>query len=46
MGKKQSLKERIIEVSWELFEEKGYEATTMNDIIEKALLLEREREFA
>ncbi len=26
MGKKQSLKERIIEVS-ELFEEKGYEAT-------------------
>ena len=36
MGKKQSLKERIIEVSWELFEEKGYEATTMNDIIEKA----------
>ena len=35
MGKKQSLKERIIEVSWELFEEKGYEATTMNDITRK-----------
>ncbi len=24
MGKRNSLKERIIEVSWELFEEKGY----------------------
>nr|WP_298875805.1 TetR/AcrR family transcriptional regulator [uncultured Mogibacterium sp.] len=34
--KKQILKERIIQVAWELFEEKGYEATTMNDIIEKA----------
>lgn len=34
--KKQILKNRIIEVAWELFEEKGYEATTMNDIIEKA----------
>ena len=33
--KKQILKNRIIEVAWELFEEKGYEATTMNDIIEK-----------
>ncbi|ASS38565.1 hypothetical protein AXF17_07040 [Mogibacterium pumilum] len=36
MVKKQILKNRIIEAAWELFEEKGYEATTMNDIIEKA----------
>ena len=33
--KKQILKNCIIEVAWEFFEEKGYEATTMNDIIEK-----------
>ena len=31
-----SIRERIIDASWELFREKGFGATTINDIIEKA----------
>lgn len=36
MAEKQSMRERIIESAWELFYEKGYEQTTINDIIEKS----------
>lgn len=31
-----NLKDKIMEAAWELFYEKGYSATTLNDIIEKA----------
>ena len=30
------LKRKIMEAAWELFQEKGYTATTVNEIIEKA----------
>lgn len=38
MGKKpdETLRQRIIDCAWELFYEKGYANTTINDIIEKA----------
>lgn len=34
--KKQSTKDRIIQAAWELFPEKGYEKTTLDDIIERS----------
>lgn len=36
MKEKMSVKERIIRSSWDLFYEKGFEDTTLNDIIEAA----------
>lgn len=36
MNENKNLKETIIEAAWELFYEKGYEETTINDIISKA----------
>ena len=36
MRENRSLKEVIIESAWELFSEKGYDQTTINDIISKA----------
>ena len=34
--KRISTKEKIIEAAWELFMEKGYDNTTLNEIIERA----------
>lgn len=36
MTQKESVKDRIVRVAWELFEEKGYENTTIDDILKKA----------
>ena len=36
MSESKNLKETIIEAAWDLFYEKGYEQTTINDIISKA----------
>ncbi len=36
MSENKNLKETIIEAAWELFYEKGYEQTTINDIIGRA----------
>lgn len=32
----EDLKQKIVEIAWKLFEEKGYENTTVNEIIKKA----------
>lgn len=36
MADKQNMRERIIESAWNLFYEKGYEQTTINDIIKES----------
>lgn len=36
MTKRQSTKSRIIEAAWDLFKEKGYDETTIEDIISKS----------
>lgn len=36
MNETESIKDRIIRSAWDLFHEKGFEETTLNDIIEKA----------
>ena len=42
MAAKQNVKRRIVDAAWELFYEKGYDDTTVDDII-RLLLFQQQR---